>query len=74
MASEEKLAVSVKVLDSAASELSKLGFDNMTISEIFFAYGLRVGLLVDGCPVLGAARMVIDGMEKSSRAPQPPPG
>jgi hypothetical protein len=71
MASAEQMAASLKVMDAAASELSKAGFDNMTISEMFFAYGIRLGLLVDGYPVLGAARMVIDQMEKISRPPQP---
>lgn len=71
MASPEQMAVSLKVMDAAASELSKAGFDNMTISEMFFAYGIRLGLLVDGYPVLGAARMVIDQMEKISRPPRP---
>ena len=58
---------SLEVLDKAANELSKLGFDNMTVSEMFFAYGIRVGVLVEGYPVFGAARMVIDNMEKQSR-------
>lgn len=61
------MAVSLTVMDKAAAELSKLGFDNMTISELFFAYGLRLGLLIDGYAVLDAARMVIDGMEKVSK-------
>jgi hypothetical protein len=70
MATAEQMAASLKVMDAAASELSKVGFDNMTVSEMFFAYGIRLGLLVDGYPVLGAARMVIDQMEKISRPPQ----
>lgn len=31
---------SLEILDNAARELSKLGFDNMTVSEMFFAYGI----------------------------------
>jgi hypothetical protein len=57
----------LRVMDNAASELSKLGFDNRAVSELFFAYGLRLGFLTDGDSVFGAARMVIDTMEKQSR-------
>jgi hypothetical protein len=61
------MAKSLEVLDKAANDLSKLGFDNMTVSELFFAYGIRVGALVTGFPVFNAARMMIDGMERQSR-------
>jgi hypothetical protein len=61
------MSEALKLMDATAAELSKAGFDNMTISEMFFAYGLRIGLLIEGYPVLGAARMVIDNMEKGAR-------
>ena len=53
-------------LDSAASQLSKLGLDNETVSEVFFAYSIRLGVLVAGAGVFDRARQVIDSMERQS--------
>jgi hypothetical protein len=64
---DEQGAEALRIMDAAAAALSKVGFDNMTISEMFFAYGLRLGAAIDGYPVFGAARMVIDHMEKGAR-------
>lgn len=69
MVEATSMAKSFEILDRSAKELSDLGFDNMAVSELFFAYGVRVGALVAGYPVFGAARMVIDQMEKQSRQP-----
>ena len=61
---------SLEILDKAASDLSKLGFNNVRVSEAFFAYALRIGMLEEGLSVLTTARLMIDAMEKQSRETQ----
>jgi hypothetical protein len=61
----------LNILDAAAAELAKAGFDNRRVSEMFFAYGLRIGAATEGVGVFEAAREIIDGMEKASRGAAP---
>lgn len=58
---------SFEVLEKAASEISDLGLDSMTVSEMFFAYGIHIGILVEGSDVFDTARGVIDAIEMESR-------
>ncbi|NUU44546.1 hypothetical protein [Tardiphaga robiniae] len=67
MSDANAMVKSLEILDRSAKELSGLGFNNVTVSEMFFAYGIRIGVLVEGAAVFGAARAVIDSMEKQSR-------
>lgn len=63
---DEKMKQSLEILDRAARELSKLGADNITISEMFFTYGIRQGLLCAGPGMLATARHIIDKMGQQS--------
>jgi hypothetical protein len=66
MADEATMQKSLEILEKAASEVSALGLDNVTVSEMFFAYGIRIGVVVEGVRVFDAARRVIDAMERQS--------
>ena len=63
----EQEAQVLEVMEDAVAKLSRVGLDNATISDIFLAYGVRVGLLIKGEGVFAAARAVIDAMEVQSR-------
>lgn len=67
MDEREKGEKLVAIMDGAARELSKQGFDNVRVSEMFFAYGIRLGLLAEGIGVFDAARRVVDTMERQTK-------
>jgi hypothetical protein len=63
----EQEAEVLEVMEAAVAKLSRVGLENATISDIFLAYGVRVGHLIKGEGVFAAAHAVIDVMEVQSR-------
>ena len=63
----EQEAEVLEAMEATVAKLSRVGLDNATISDIFLAYGVRVGHLIKGDGIFAAARAVIDAMEVQSR-------
>ena len=47
------------ILEAAVAKLTRIGLDEATISDLFLAYGIRLGFLLKGDGVFAAAREVI---------------